>query len=332
MPRKAWYAVCGSAMLKGKPLARSLLGAPLVLFRDGMGKAAALLDRCAHRNVPLSLGRAAEGRLECRYHGWQYDAAGACLKVPGLCGTPPARPGLVPSHPVLEQDGYVWIWADPGSPPDSLPFRLPALGEGYTTVRRTVEAEASLHAVLENALDVPHTAFLHRGLFRGAGKKTPLTVRVSRTAQGLEAEYSGEERPKGLAGWILSPSGGQVSHWDRFILPSIAQVEYRLGSEIHFLVTSLCAPLDDSRTALHAVMSFKTRLPGWLVAPALGPVALAIFRQDARILKAQARALRRFGGEDYVSTEADVLGLRIAQLLRRPEPVEEWRRELRLEV
>jgi hypothetical protein len=37
-----------------------------------------------------------------------------------------------------------------------------------------------------------------------------------------------------------------VTHFDRFVLPSIAQVEYRLGSEVHFLVNSICTPVTTS--------------------------------------------------------------------------------------
>jgi phenylpropionate dioxygenase-like ring-hydroxylating dioxygenase large terminal subunit len=64
---------------------------PLVLFRS-QGRAAALLDRCPHRNVPLSLGRVlADGRLECAYHGWQFDYEGVCRKIPGLANEEAAR-------------------------------------------------------------------------------------------------------------------------------------------------------------------------------------------------------------------------------------------------
>lgn len=83
---RAWYVACESNELLETPLARTIYGQPFVLFRDGVGRPGALLDRCAHRNVPLSLGRVAEGRLQCSYHGWQYDGGGTCVKIPGLCG------------------------------------------------------------------------------------------------------------------------------------------------------------------------------------------------------------------------------------------------------
>ena len=112
------------------------------------------------------------------------------------------------------------------------PFRFPHVDEaGYTTVRRSLSVTAGLHAALENTLDVPHTAFLHGGLFRGGRPPVDIEVVVRHTADGVEAEYLGEPRPPGLAGRILAPEGGVVTHVDRFLMPSIAQVEYRLGDE-----------------------------------------------------------------------------------------------------
>ena len=66
-------------------MAVTIQNVPLVVFRGRAGAPAALVDRCPHRNVPLSEGRVtAEGTLECRYHGWQFDQHGACVDVPGL--------------------------------------------------------------------------------------------------------------------------------------------------------------------------------------------------------------------------------------------------------
>ncbi|HXX92438.1 MAG TPA: Rieske 2Fe-2S domain-containing protein [Planctomycetota bacterium] len=328
----AWYIACASEELDARPLGRTVLDTPIVLFRDSGGQAGALLDRCAHRNVPLSMGCVAQGGLECAYHGWRYDREGACVAVPGLMGEA-ARPSRgVPSFAVREEDGWVWIFGRPGEKPASSPFRRPDLGPGYTVVRRTVEMEGPLRAVLENVLDVPHTAFLHRGLFRGNGERHRITVRLSRLPGGLQAEYLGEPRPAGLAAKILSPSGGVVAHIDRFILPSIAEVEYRLGTEAHFVSTSICTPIDANRTRLQAVLTWKTRLPGWVVRPFLEPVATRIFEQDAAIVKAQALAVRRFGGERYTSTAVDVLGLQLARLLEGAEPDPDWSREIEMEV
>jgi phenylpropionate dioxygenase-like ring-hydroxylating dioxygenase large terminal subunit len=337
----AWYVLSSSEELRDRPLARTLLGSPLVLFREAGGSPAALLDRCAHRNVPLSLGRVtSDCRLECPYHGWQYDGRGDCKRIPGLLGSPELPRRAVASHAAIEQDGLVWVYATAGVEPDSAPYRLPALDKpGYTSVRRTVEVEATLHATIENALDVPHTAFLHKGLFRGAGKVNTVRAVITRDDHSVTTEYVGEPRPEGLVGKILSPSGGTVTHFDRFILPSIAQVEYAIGEENHILVTSLCTPVEDFRTRMVAVVTFRTRFPGWLIKPFIDPVAMRIFRQDAAILKRQTDAIRRFGGESYTSTEIDLMGPQILRLLRRAERGkgakegdDEYRREVDLEV
>src|SRR5437763_1203972 len=119
----------------------------------------------------------------------------------------------------------------------------------YSTVRRHVRFEAGLHAALENTLDVPHTAFLHGGLFRGGREPVEIDVVVRSRQDGVEAEYVGEPRPQGLAGRILAPQGGVVAHVDRFLLPSIAQVEYRLGDN-HLLVTSAFTPVEALTTEL----------------------------------------------------------------------------------
>jgi phenylpropionate dioxygenase-like ring-hydroxylating dioxygenase large terminal subunit len=338
--KKAWYVLCSSRELRRKPISRKLFGEPLVLFRGEDGKPGALLDRCAHRNVPLSLGRVVPEGLECSYHGWRFDRGGGCRRIPGLSGDPEKQGRSVPGFAAREEDGYVWVYATPCVEPEGGPFRIPLLREkGYTSARKMVEVESSVHAAIENALDVPHTAFLHRGLFRGTGKTNPITAVVTRTGTGVQAEYIGEPRPEGLAGKILAPSGGKVIHHDRFILPSVAQVEYRLGEDAHLLVTSLCTPVDDFVTRMFAVISFRMRLPGWLVKAVLHPVGMSIFRQDARILAEQTRSLKRFGGESFTSTGIDLLGLQVWRLLRMAEggtlPGETddgWRREIKMEA
>jgi phenylpropionate dioxygenase-like ring-hydroxylating dioxygenase large terminal subunit len=317
-----WYVACLSEELgRRRPLGRTVCGVPLALFRDGTtGRPAAVLDRCPHRNVPLSLGRMTDGLLQCAYHGWRFDAAGSCRAIPGLCGEDTDRRSRAATvFPVRELDGFVWVFPVEDADPPPGPFRFPLVDDPtYDTVRRAVGAKGTLHAVLENALDVPHTAFLHRGLFRGGRDPVDIEVVVRQRDDGVEAEYLGEPRPPGLAGRILAPEGGVVCHTDRFLMPSIAQVEYRLGTN-HLLVTSACTPVTATETRLHAAVTFHLRVPHALVRVALPPVANLIFAQDARILRAQAGSIARFGGEHFSSTELDVLGQHILRMLRRAE-------------
>jgi len=317
--RRGWYIACPSDALGAAPRAMRLLGDPVVLFRDADGTAGALVDRCPHRNVPLSGGAVVDGALRCPYHGWRFARDGRCAHIPALDG-PPGAAHSADAHTVREQQGFVWIWGQAGGEPDTDPFHFSLIdAPGYLVVRREVAATGSVHAVAENALDVPHTAFLHGGLFRTDRDRAPIQCVVTRWADRVACEYIGEARPEGLVGRLLSPSGGLVTHFDRFILPSIVQVEYRIGEENHILVDAALTPVDDFETRLTAVVALKTRLPGFLVRPVVTPFALRIFGQDQVILKEQTESMQHFGEQRFVSTDIDLLGPHILKLLQRAE-------------
>ncbi len=321
--RDQWFIAAMSSELKSKPLATKLYGTPLVLFRDKEGKAGALVDRCPHRNVPLSLGQVTDdGNLRCPYHGWQFDRAGACKHIPSLASESEAKARRALSLPTIEQQGFIWVYAstEPDCVPNKKPHEFGLLGKaGYSTVTQVVEAKGTMFSTIENALDVPHTAFLHRGLFRSESRGLHITAKVQRSKDRVIAEYVGEPRPTGLIARILSPSGGIVTHFDRFIMPSVAQVEYSIGTENHFIADSIATPLDDFHTRIYAVVSFRSRLPHFLIRPFVKPLALRVFNQDAIILERQTELIEAFGGEQFASTEIDVLGKHIWRLMRTAE-------------
>ncbi|MFT3772939.1 MAG: aromatic ring-hydroxylating dioxygenase subunit alpha [Minicystis sp.] len=320
-----WFIAATSRELRDEPLGTTLFGTPIVLFRGEGGRAGALLDRCPHRNVPLSLGAVVEGTLRCPYHGWRFATDGACTFIPSLCSSPAAKARNAHALPTIEQQGFVWVYTgafqgDMSEPPRTEPHRFAYLGaKDYSTVTQVVEAQGTMYSTIENALDVPHTAFLHRGLFRSESRGLTITAKVHRTRDRAIAEYVGEPRPPGLIARILSPSGGVVTHFDRFIMPSIAQVEYSIGTENHILVDSVMTPISDFVTRIYAVVSFRTRLPAFLIKPFVKPLALRVFKQDAYILQKQTETIQAFGGEQFASTEIDVLGKHIWRLLKAGE-------------
>jgi phenylpropionate dioxygenase-like ring-hydroxylating dioxygenase large terminal subunit len=144
--------------LRRAPVQVRVAGEAWVLFRDGEGRPAALLDRCPHRFTLLSRGRVgADGRLACPYHGWRFDADGN--------GQAPAQPGLarcdVEALQVVERHGYVWI-ARRDVPASAFPAMQ---WEGYAlTGSFSLVHEAPLHVVLSNLGDAEHSPFVHPGL------------------------------------------------------------------------------------------------------------------------------------------------------------------------
>jgi hypothetical protein len=190
---------------------------------------------------------------------------------------------------------------------------------GYSIVYAQLDFPGTLHATLENALDVPHTAFLHGGLFRSPGSTNRIECRITRDQSGVECQYIGEPAPTGLVGKLLAPSGGVTTHYDRFLMPSTAQVEYRIGERSHLIATNVLTPVTDFLTRMYAIVAFRLPIPGALIRPAVEPVIRRILRQDAEMLALQTANIRRFGGERYTSTEIDVLGPHIWHLLKMAE-------------
>ena len=54
------------------------------------------------------MGKLVGDRLQCHYHGLQYDQTGRCVRIPGQDQIPPSA--KVKTYPVVERYHWVWIW------------------------------------------------------------------------------------------------------------------------------------------------------------------------------------------------------------------------------
>jgi vanillate O-demethylase monooxygenase subunit len=167
--RNGWYVAASLDDLDHGLVARTILNEPIVLFRDQLGKTAALEDRCCHRGAPLSLGWTSEHGITCGYHGLEFDSAGTCVQVPGSKGKIPER-ARVRSYPTSVKGDYVWIWmGDAGKADEALIVNYPneAIREWPREYDR-LHIKASYLMVLENLMDLSHLAYLHKGSIGGA--------------------------------------------------------------------------------------------------------------------------------------------------------------------
>jgi phenylpropionate dioxygenase-like ring-hydroxylating dioxygenase large terminal subunit len=317
MPRLAnyWYIAASSRELRARPIRRLVEGRPLVLFRDAGGAPRALLDRCAHRGMALSAGRVRDGSLECPYHGWRYGGGGELVAVPALCAGEPRPRARCRSYPARELDRQIWVWIG-SAPPDSGPFRFPHLGEpGWSTFFMRTRFEAPVETCLENFLDVPHTLFVHPGLFRGS-RRRPTRVRVRRSRESVEAEFIGEAELEGIGPRLLAPRGARMTHTDRFILPSITRVDYGFGDLHGFIITSQCTGRAEDVVDVTTAITWNLRVPAWIAVPFLRWYCRRVIQQDVRVVKVLGEQERTFG-RTFLDTRADVLGRHILELRRR---------------
>ena len=135
----------------------------------------------------------------------------------------------------------------------------------------------------------------------------------------VEAEYVGEPRPPGLIGKLLAPGGGTIEHFDRFIMPCVTEVEYRLGSSSHMLVNTAMTPVSAEKTRMYSAVSFRLPVPHAPIIPLIKPLAIKVLKQDAYILREQTATIARFSGEKYASTDLDALGPQILLLLKQAQ-------------
>ncbi len=160
-----WYAVeYDRAVGPGQVRQVRFWGQSIALFRGEDGRLRALEDRCAHRQLQLSLGTVEGCRLTCLYHGWSYGDDGCLAVVPhDLFGHPMPAVG-VRAYPVRVRYGLVWIF--PGDPARADTRQIPDIPElegaaPWACVPLDFTWRAHHSLIVDNVSDFTH-AWLHR--------------------------------------------------------------------------------------------------------------------------------------------------------------------------
>jgi phenylpropionate dioxygenase-like ring-hydroxylating dioxygenase large terminal subunit len=193
--RNAWYVAAWADEIEAGPLARRICNEPVVLYRDASDKAGALIDMCCHRGAPLHMGRVVEEGLECGYHGLIFNTDGVCVRIPGQDRVP--ERARVRSFPLVEQDGFLWIWmgdpalADPATIV-SWPWHNDTINWPHKHTMYPIKAAAML--MVDNLMDLTHLGYVHVSTIGG------------NPSQHVEAKMETERTPLGLkfTRWMLN--------------------------------------------------------------------------------------------------------------------------------
>jgi vanillate O-demethylase monooxygenase subunit len=161
--RNRWYVAGWDREVGRKPLARTVCGEPIMLFRRLDGSVAALRDACPHRLLPLSAGLLEGDEIRCRYHGIKFDGLGRCVEAPGQDRI--ADNFAVPAYPIVERYRFVWVWI--GEPAKADPALLPDLWpcerEGWTFDGDAYRIAADYRLMIDNLMDLSHETYVHAG-------------------------------------------------------------------------------------------------------------------------------------------------------------------------
>ncbi|MCA0900882.1 aromatic ring-hydroxylating dioxygenase subunit alpha [Microbulbifer agarilyticus] len=163
-----WYVAEWSKTVKDKPVRVKMLGQNFVLFRDKSGKVNCLSDVCIHRGGSLSKGWTTKRDcVACPYHGWEFDAEGKVQFIPsrGEGSAIPER-ARIDAYPTEERYGMIWVFL--GDLPEEERYPIPEFPEyedkaNWRPVEVEYNWEGSVDRVVENGIDIAHTAFVHPG-------------------------------------------------------------------------------------------------------------------------------------------------------------------------
>jgi phenylpropionate dioxygenase-like ring-hydroxylating dioxygenase large terminal subunit len=160
-----WYPVEWDRNLRrGQAIDVSFWNRSIAVFRGKDGSLNAIENRCAHRQMKLTLGEVGDCTITCAYHGWMYDGEGRCTQMyHDLFGHTFPRIRIA-SFPVQVKHGLIWIF--PGDRALASGRQVPDIPElegprpwGSIALDFTWRAHHSM--IIDNVSDFTH-AYLHR--------------------------------------------------------------------------------------------------------------------------------------------------------------------------
>ena len=229
------------------PVRVLLLGEKLIAFRDTRGQVGLLANHCPHRGASLFFGRNEGGGLRCVYHGWKFDARGACVDMPS---EPPdsnfKSKVRATAYPCQERNGVVWAYLGPRENPPPLPdIEANQLPEGEWQVA-AVQRECNWMQGLEGDIDTSHFGFLHFGS-TDAEESEPDTFQYY-TLKDRAPRYSVLDTEYGSTYGAYRPARPGTLYWRiaHFLFPFYAMIP--TGVLGHQIVARAWVPMDDEHT------------------------------------------------------------------------------------
>jgi phenylpropionate dioxygenase-like ring-hydroxylating dioxygenase large terminal subunit len=340
--RNSWYVAAWDREVGRQPLARMILGEPIVFYRQTDGAAVALEDRCCHRHLPLSLGRLEGDSLRCGYHGLRFDASGRCVEIPGQAQVPPdAR---VHAYPLVERFNWVWIWM--GDPKRADPKLIPdwwwADHPDWACAKPDmIPVACNYQLINDNVLDVTHLVYVHASSI-GNPAINDFPATTERDGDVVRLTRWIIDRPAPPMYQAAGKFAGNVDRWQivehqppcfsvNFAGCAATGTGAPQGDRRHGIeLMALSAPTPETEHTTHYFFAFPRKFG--LGDPALDKVFnvdfVDVFREDIAVLEAQQRMMELKPFAPSVSIKVDAAPLAARRLLDRKlaeeQPPRDW--------
>lgn len=169
--RRVPMAFCPSAALPepGSYIARTTVGAPLLVVRGTDRIVRGFRNACRHRGMKVEEGEGCKRAFSCPYHAWTYGLDGTLRHVPGEEGFPDldkAAHGLVPVAAVHEKGGLVFVTQDTPLSDGALPDVPELLPADYVLFNKLeFDDRANWKLIGETSMEGYHIKALHNQSF-----------------------------------------------------------------------------------------------------------------------------------------------------------------------
>ena len=326
----AWYVAAAISEINSKPLARTILNEPIVIFKNGRGEICALEDRCCHRGAPLALGDPTEVGIRCGYHGMEFNREGVCTFIPGQTTIP--KRARVKSYPVLAKTDYVWIWTGQADKADSVSIvdYPPDDQVNWPRAHDMLHLKAGYVMVLENLMDLSHLSYLHKSSIGSSEKDSAdATMDVQRTPGGMKflRVMRNADAPQN---WLKRyKTKAKIDRWSEFeyVAPSII-LQYSGGvnageydggvREGGHLVRTIHAITPETEKSCFYFFSKADGYAKYEGADTVRTWASTtdVFKEDAFMLEQQQLRLENFDIEKLLNINTDVARVQMIRALQ----------------
>ena len=329
--RDRWYVAAWDYEVDRRPMARTICGEAILLYRKLDGGIVALRDACPHRLLPLSMGSKEGDSLRCRYHGLLVAPSGAVAEMPS--GSDRVPPGLcTPRYICVQRHRLIWIWiGDSGRCDEALiPDFRPRWKGDWVLDGGYYPAACDYRLLIDNLMDLSHETYVHCG---SIGQQEILDAPVTTESEGEEVCVK-----RWMPGIDAPPfwrdalkKDGLVDRWQicRYLAPSsilidvgvapVAQkltIDHRDGG-VRGMVINALTPETATTTHYFWGMARGFDLDDMGFTQRFKAQQSKVFAEDVEILEAQQRSIDANRDMKLRSFSIDAGGSRSRALLER---------------
>ncbi|MDB5720842.1 MAG: aromatic ring-hydroxylating dioxygenase subunit alpha [Alphaproteobacteria bacterium] len=326
-----WYVAAWDSEIDRTPLARTICGEPVMLYRRLDRSIAAMRDACPHRLLPLSMGIKEGDSIRCRYHGLLIGSDGRAEQMP-LRNDSVNRSICVRTYPVEERHRFVWIWigeatkADPALIPDFWPCSRP----GWTFDGGYNRIACDYRLLVDNLMDLTHETYVHDG---SIGQQELMDAPIDTHAEGDEIVVTRWMPAIEAPPFWRDALGkeGPVDRWQicRFLPPSnviidvgVAPVEAGANVESHdqgvrgFVIDAI-TPQSETETHYFWGMARNFDVDDTGFTARFRRQQGGVFDEDIVVLEAQQRSIERNPGLKLRAYNIDQGGVKARLVIER---------------